>query len=293
MRITNNINTRNSLNALQRSLRAVDEAQRRANTGLRVERASDDPSAAASIVGTGSSLRAIEQYQRNINAASSRLSVEELALGSITQALTRAKELGISQGTATANAQTRLTAKDEVDRIIQAMLQTANQQYEGEYLFGGDQSATAPLQGVAPPFTTAPPTGNRLAEIAPALRVRAGHNATEVFLTSGVMASLDELSQALGANDEVAIRASIHSLDSAFNATQVLLGDTGAQVAQLDVTTTNLGALDTSLRTFKSNLQDADLEKAVTELVSRQTAYQAAMLATSRIMGMNLTEYLR
>ena len=37
----------------------------------------------------------------------------------------------------------------------------------------------------------------------------------------------------------------------------------------------------------------ADFEQAVTELVGRQTAYQAAMLATSRVMGMNLTDYLR
>jgi len=31
----------------------------------------------------------------------------------------------------------------------------------------------------------------------------------------------------------------------------------------------------------------------VTELVGRQTAFQAAMLATSKVIGMNLTDYLR
>jgi flagellar hook-associated protein 3 FlgL len=74
---------------------------------------------------------------------------------------------------------------------------------------------------------------------------------------------------------------------------QVMLGEVGAQTAQLEIADANLGALDTSLRAFKSNLQDADLEKAVTELVSRQTVYQAAMLSTSRIMGMSLADYLR
>ena len=66
---------------------------------------------------------------------------------------------------------------------------------------------------------------------------------------------------------------------------------TGGQ--QLDVATSNLDALDTSLRSFKSQLQDADIEKAVSELVGRQTAYQAAMLATSRVMSLNLADYLR
>ena len=35
------------------------------------------------------------------------------------------------------------------------------------------------------------------------------------------------------------------------------------------------------------------MEKAITEMVARQTAYQAAMLASSRVMGLSLTEYLR
>ncbi|MBL8982431.1 MAG: flagellar hook-associated protein FlgL [Gemmatimonadetes bacterium] len=293
MRITNNLTTRNALVSLQKSLRAVDDAQHRATTGLRVEQGSDDPSAATAIVSAGSSLRAIEQYQRTINAASSRMASEEQALSSVTQLLERVKELAISQGTSTANAATRLTVKSEVDQILQAAIQLGNQKVDGEYLFGGDQSSAMPLTSSTPPFTAAAPTGSRRMEISSNLRITAGHNATDVFLNSGVLAAIDQLSTALAADDEVAIRASITSIDSAHAATQVLIGESGAQSAQLEIASANLGALDTSLRAFRSNLQDADLEKAVTDLVSRQTAYQAAMLATSRIMGMSLTDYLR
>lgn len=293
MRITNNLTTRNALVSLQKSLRAVDDAQHRATTGLRVEQGSDDPSAATAIVSAGSSLRAIEQYQRTINAASSRMAAEEQALSSVTQLLERVKELAISQGTSTANAATRLTVKSEVDQILQAAIQLGNQKVDGEYLFGGDQSSVMPLTSSTPPFTAAAPTGSRRMEISSNLRITAGHNATDVFLNSGVLAAIDQLSTALAADDEVAIRASITSIDSAHAATQVLIGESGAQSAQLEIASANLGALDTSLRAFRSNLQDADLEKAVTDLVSRQTAYQAAMLATSRIMGMSLTDYLR
>lgn len=293
MRITNSITTRNATFALQASLAKVDEAQKRATSGLRVEVASDDPSAASSIVSSGSSLRAIEQYQRNINSATARVAAEEQTLDSLTAILERVKELAISQGTSTANAQTRLTAKAEVDQLMQQAMQLANQQYEGEYLFGGDQSNVAPITTNLPPFTAAPPTGNRRAEISAGLYVRPTHNATDVFLTTGLLAAIDEVSTALGNDDAPGIRQAIFSVDSAHSGVQVLLGETGAQAQQLEVSSANLGALDTSLRTFKSNLQDADLEKAVSELVTRQTAYQAAMLATSRIIGMNLTEYLR
>ncbi|MFN8666491.1 MAG: flagellar hook-associated protein FlgL [Gemmatimonadaceae bacterium] len=293
MRITNNMVSRNSLISLQRSLKAMNEAQNRATNGLRVEKPSDDPSAATSIMASGSSIRAIDQYKRNISSASARLDREESILGSVTQIMERAKELGLQQGSSTADAQTRNTAKAEIDQLIQTVVQLGNTQHEGEYLFGGDQSNTAPFTSNAPPFSTTPPTGTRRTEISSALSVRTNHNGTEVFLTTGVLASLDQLSTALGTNNQSAIQASLSQLDSAHSSLQVLIGETGAAANQLEVATSNLDALDTSLRSFKSKLQDADIETAVSELVGRQTAYQAAMLATSRVMSLNLADYLR
>jgi flagellar hook-associated protein 3 FlgL len=293
MRITNNVISRNALAGLQMNLRQVDEAQRRATTGLRVETASDDPAASTSIMGSASSLRAIEQYKRNINSASARLDNEETVLTSVSQILERAKELGMAQGNSTASPQTRAVAKAEVDQLLAQAVQLGNTQHEGEYLFGGDQSTTVPFTSNATPFAVTPPTGTRRTEISSALTVRSNHNGTEVFLTTGVLQSLSDLSTALGANDTTGILNSLSSIDSAHQGVQVLTGETGAASSQLEVATSNLDALRTSLTAFKSNLQDADLEKAVTELVARQTAYQSAMLATSRVMGLNLAEYLR
>lgn len=293
MRITNHQNTLNSLNALQRGLQNVEQAQRRTTSGLRVEVASDDPAAANSIVAAGSSLNAIDQYQRNISAANARLTAQEEGLNSLSHVLERVKELAISQGTGTANAQSRLTVKAEVDQLMAQAIQLGNQKYEGDYLFGGDQSDVPPLQAATPPFTTTPPTGYRRAEIGSGFYVRASRNATDVFLNTGVLAAIDKISTALGANDANAIRSAITDLDTAHLNVQSLVGELGAQTAQLDVASANLRALDTSIKAFKSNLQEADLEAAVTELVSRQSAYQAAMLSTSRVLGMSLTEYLR
>lgn len=293
MRITNNLISRNAVTGLQLALRRVDEAQRRATTGLRVAIASDDPAAANSIMGAGSSLRALEQYQRNINAASARVTHQETALDSLTRILERAKELGMAQGNATASTQTRMVAKAEVDQLLAQAVQLGNVKHEGEYLFGGDQSDVVPFTSFAPPFSTNPPAGTRRAEISSALAVRTNHNGSEVFLQSGALAALHDLSVALGADDGQAILTSLGAFDIAHLNVQVITGETGAAASQLEVASSNLVALDTSLRSFKSNLQDADLERAVTELVARQTAYQSAMLATSRVLGLSLAEYLR
>ena len=82
-------------------------------------------------------------------------------------------------------------------------------------------------------------------------------------------------------------------LDAAFDSLQTLVGDVGAKGKQLDSTQTNLDAYKANLTTFKSSLEEIDLETAVTELTNRQVAYQAAMLATTKVMGLTLTDYLR
>lgn len=221
------------------------------------------------------------------------MDAEELALDQITSTLTRAKELGLSQGSSTADAQTRLVTKAEVDQLLKSVVSLGNTQHGGEFLFGGDQSNVAPFQQTTAPFSAVPPTGTRRTEIGSALYVKTNHNGSEVFLNTGVLAALEQLSVALGANDQVGIQTSLVSVDNGMGAVQTLLGDIGAQQSQLDATSSNITALHTSLQAFRSDLEDEDVEKAVTELVSRQTSYQAAMLATARVIGLNLGDYLR
>jgi len=60
-----------------------------------------------------------------------------------------------------------------------------------------------------------------------------------------------------------------------------------------EVVTAGLAALDQSLTRHKAELSEVDAAEAFTEAVARQTAYQAAMLASSRVMGLSLADYLR
>ena len=72
-----------------------------------------------------------------------------------------------------------------------------------------------------------------------------------------------------------------------------ILGETGARSNALQIAGQNLTALKLNLTTYRSSLQDVDIEEAVTSMVTKQTAYQAAMMATSKVLGMTLTDYLR
>lgn len=297
MRITNNIMQRDQLARLQTGLRQVAVAQQRVSTGLRLQKASDDPTAASGAIQARGSLRALEQYRRNVGAATSRASAEEGVLDRVNDALARAKELGLSQGTDTASEATRATVRAEVDQIFRFLVSLGNTRFGEGYLFGGVRSDQRPYDvadtGTYLDFTTTSPGGELMVEISGGQTLAANHDGVAVFETTGALAAVRDLARALGGNDRDGIRDATLALDGALGGVQALIGDIGARMNALQMTSANLDALEINLSTFKSDLEEVDLEKAVTELVSRQAAFQAAMLATSRVMGMNLTDYLR
>jgi flagellar hook-associated protein 3 FlgL len=293
MRITNNMLTRDSLAHIQAQLRPISQAQAQVSTGLRIQKSSDDPAAAAGVMRAGGSIRALDQYRRNIGAATSRVDAEEAVLNQLTDVLTRARELGISQNTSLADPLANDATLAEVDTLLGFVSDLANTRHGDEYLFGGTASGQPPVPDPANPLAQPLPTGSRKAEVSAGRYVDSTHDAASVFGSSGALAALGQLKTALQTRDRAGIAASLGSLDGAFGEVQSLLGETGARSNQLQVTHANLDALEVTLRTFKSDLEEVDLEKAMTELVSRQTAYQAAMLATSKVLSLNLSDYLR
>lgn len=293
IRVTNNIIQRNATLTLQQNLQRVAQSQTQVSTGQKFTSFADDPQAQSSAMQGSSALRALEQYRRNIGDATARTNLEDSVLSQLTDALDRAREISVEQGTATASAITRGGAKAEVDGLIDFVTSLGNTSYQNGFLFGGNNSDAAPVTNSAPFYTGSAPTGTHSTEIAAGQLFKANHNAGELLLDTGVLASLKSLSTALAANDQTAIGASAASLGAAQQGVQALVGDLGARENHLQIAGSNLDALEANLKTFQSNLTEVDQAQAMTELVSRQTAYQAAMLVTSRVIGMTLTDYLR
>jgi flagellar hook-associated protein 3 FlgL len=301
MRITNNIMTRTQLDGLSAAMAALAKSQAQVTSGKRLQQASDDPTAAMQVMNTDGSLAALEQYRTNVQRASSRINVEDTSLQQLGDLLTRAKELAVSQATGTADNNTRSVANAEVQQLFAQVISIGNTQFGNEYIFGGAQSQTVPFSssgsGATLNYTSTNPQGTRSVAIGDGQTIAASIDGSQLLLNSGVLDSMKALSAALDPASptygQAGITAAMNQLDAAFNALQSLGGDVGARGKQLDTTAQNLVAYKANLTTFKSDLQDVDVETAVTELTNRQMAYQAAMLATTKVMGLTLTDYLR
>ena len=292
MRITSAIIQREALAGLQKNLRPIQDLQQQISTGERVRKPSDDPVAIGSILESTGKLGAIDQYRRNLDAAGSRLSLEDSVLNDLTNALTRAKELATSEASGTATAKTREIARAEVDQLTVFARSLGNTQIAGQYIFGGDYADQMPFPPGGPSATT-PPAGSASVEIGEGQTLPTNHSGQEVFLDTGVFDALEALSAALGSNDQTGVQDAMQALDDAIDGVQAVTGELGARMNSVEMAGNNLDALEVNLETFRSQLKDADIETAVTELVARQTTFEAAMLANSRILNLSLADYLR
>lgn len=302
MRITNTLVTRSAKLRLQEGLQGIDRARDDIATGVWLRRMSDNPTTGGEVVRVGSSLRALTQFRRNAQTGISRASAEESVLDQLSDVLTRASEVGVTATNATTDNASRQVIKAEVDQLLGLAARLGNTKFGDEYLFGGMRSGEKPFS--EPPPTTGTfsaltlggspvdPTGSITLEVDDNKFVTPNHDGKEVFLDTQALAALRDLSTALGANNIPGITAATASLKAAHSNVQSLIGAQGARINEMEGALVNLENNEFNLKAYRSDLRDTEVDKALVELVGKQTLYQAAMGATSRILGLSLANYL-
>lgn len=298
MRITDGIRTMQATGNMQAADAAIQRLQQQVSSGLRVQRPSEDPGAAASIMEIRSELKATAQFQRNISQAVARVETEEMVLAQLDDALSRALELAVGQADDLANASTRQQVRAEVESLLQFAVSLGNTRWGDGYLFGGFAAAQPPFDPADPlrphtPAELALIDRPHLVPVGPRQQAASNHNAIDIFVQTGALDALAGLSAALDAGTGAAVRDAIEPLRSALSGVQQLVGEVGGRHNQLTATDDALRFAALSATRLRSELEDTDMTDALVRLAARQGVLQAAFMSTSRIMSMNLLDYLR
>ena len=139
-----------SLEALTRRQAELNQAQTQISSLKRVNRASDDPAAAARAERALAGLERTQASQRAIDASRNATTQTEAALGDATDLLQQAREALVASGNASYTDAERGSLAAQLRNIRQQLLSVANRDDgSGNYLFGGQGSS-------APPFVDAP-----------------------------------------------------------------------------------------------------------------------------------------
>jgi len=153
--------TSNTLSlSTQRSLRTHDTDQarltERLSSGLRINRAADDPAGQAIVARLSSNLRGSSQALRSISDASSMLQVADGAMASVTDTLQRLREMAVSAGNGSYTDGDRGALQKEAQELLKHITQVGTDtRFNGEAVFsqdtvsiGGDEKRRAVLDGL-------------------------------------------------------------------------------------------------------------------------------------------------
>jgi flagellar hook-associated protein 3 FlgL len=133
----------NNINTLQDQLNTVEQ---QVETGQQLTTPGQNPTATAIVLPLQQQLASQTQYQNNLTVDASLLQSTDSALQGVSTAVSQANSLLLSGLGTTSTASENQALSSQVSTIIQGLVNTANTTFQGQYLFGGSNTQTAPFQ---------------------------------------------------------------------------------------------------------------------------------------------------
>ena len=293
MRVTANRIYQARLREMRRRSRDMLEAQNVAASGRRMVKPSDSP-------GDVGRSRAVREMRGDMSAARQKvdraqehLASQDDALSSIGSALSEAMALTVQHATDTATTDSRITASGLIVELRDRIINLANTEVGDRYLFSGtatDQAAFTAggvYNGSAATVSMSLPSGSSVDITLRGDEVLTGGSGGPDLLTA-----LDDLSAALAADDTAGIRAALDPLRDGVVHIADQQALVGARTNMLDELSNQFELTDSRLIGEQSELEDADVLEAYSNLVRTQQAFESALQVTSASRTPNVFEAL-
>ena len=146
MRLSTHQVFQRSVNGILDAQSKVSATQEQMATGKRVNKASDDPAATASIYLLRKEIATTEHYVRNSTLAEGELQLEESVFQSIESSVLRVRELVVTAGNGAIGFAERQGIAAEVEQRLGEILNYLNTKgANGEYMFAGHQGQIKPF----------------------------------------------------------------------------------------------------------------------------------------------------
>lgn len=276
--VNSNISALNTQRNLNRSQGDLATSLQRLSSGLRINSAKDDAAGLAISDRMTAQIRGLNQAVRNANDGISVAQVAEGALGEVTNALQRIRELAVQSANDTNSAADRASLQAEVDQLVLEIDRIATQtQFNGKKLLDGTFTAAS--------FQIGAYAGESITVGI------ANSDATTLGVSGVLVVETAPLSNDAAANANLAITA----VDGALALVNGQRGDLGAVqnrfesiIASGQVTAENVSAA-------RSRILDADFAAETANLSRAQILQQAgtAMLAQANQQPQNVLSLLR
>ncbi len=263
----------------------------------RIMAPSDDPISYAKSLQIDAQLDKNAQFKKNINSLQTTAAYYESAINNVSDLLSEAKQLTIQMASDTADEESRLSAAEQIDGIIDQLMALGNTKVTDTYIFGGTQSTTVPytIDGATGDVVFNGSANVNQVFVSSSATMEGGISGARVFSDGAgvdIFATLQTLKDHLEANDVPGITADLGSLGECIDMTADNLSYVGTYGTKMETLVDTNTARDTRLTETLAELVDADTVSLISDYNSLTTAYQAAAYCMSKAQGLSVLNYM-
>jgi flagellar hook-associated protein 3 FlgL len=254
------------------------------SSGVRVTSLSEDPVAAGENVVLVNQIQRDDSFTTSSTMVTSQLQVADSALGSVVTELTSAISLATSANNGTMNSSDVKEVATQLSGILAEVTTLANSNYQGQYIFAGSQSSTAPFStstSTSPATTTysgdndvnyiETPTGQKIQLNVPGDQIFLGSGSNSVF--GALNALIADYSS--GTVDTTQAVSDTTALNTALNYVSQQRVTIDNSITQVTAASDAVTSEQTQLTTVQTDLMQADVGTVSTQLSLAETQQTA------------------
>ena len=262
----------------------------------RIAAPSDDPSIFGQVILEKSVLADNDQWIRNIQFGTARVTVADKTLGEAQNLISRVRELAVQARSDTTSAQGRVTIAQEVRQLHRQLIQLANTEVSGQPVFAGTKTNAPPfVLGIGDAVSYQGNSESQSIAVGPTQTTQIVLPGDQVFTgaTTNIFDNLSNVLVALETNNRSGIEVGIGNLDLAIGQLSLAQGQIGAIQNRLETAQGTASVVSEAIQKVLSDQTSTDLATALTELKLHETAYEATIQTFSRVFDLSLLKFLR
>jgi flagellar hook-associated protein 3 FlgL len=282
----------NLVGSLDQTQASVQQLTSELSSGVRVTSLSQDPVASGENVLLLNQIQQDDSFTQSANLVTGQLQVADSALGSVVSQLTQAITLATSANNGTMNSSNVKSIANQISGILNEVTSLANTSYQGQYIFAGGQTSTAPFStstATSPATTTYngdanvnylhTPNGQKIQLNMPGDQIFMGTSANSVF---GALNSLIA-DYSSGTVDTVQAMSDTQTLGAALNYVSQQRVTIDNSMTQITSASDAVSNVQTQLTTAQTNLMQANIPTISTQLSLAETQQTALISVIAQL----------
>jgi flagellar hook-associated protein 3 FlgL len=262
------------------------------SSGVSVNSLSANPVAAGENVSLLNQIQQDDSFTQSSSTVTGQLQVADSALGSVVTQLTQAISLATSANNGTMNSSDVISVGNQISGILDEVESLANSSYQGQYIFAGGQTSTAPFSTSTPASPTVPavttyngdadvnyletPNGQKVQLNVPGNQIFQGAGSNNVFTALNNLVA----DYSTGTVNSVQASKDTQALGTALNFVSQQRVTIDNSITQLTASTDAVTNVQLQLTTAQSTLMQADVAQVSSQLSlteTQQTALEDVM----------------